>query len=169
MTDDIRIYYVNASELKPNERNARLHSGPDVETIKASIEQFGFLDPIGVWGKDNLIVEGHGRLEAAKLLGMEEVPIIRLDMLTDEQRRAYALAHNKTAELSKWDTGNLMAELDRLEDEYDMTAFGFSQTNLAAMDDLFGTDGENDDGDKPNDDNEPEQIQCPYCGMWFTP
>ena len=83
-------------------KNARKHADADVSTIVKSIEEFGFDDPIGIWGENNTIVEGHGRLIAAKKLGMKQVPVIRLDHLTDEQRRAYALAHNKTAEMSDW-------------------------------------------------------------------
>lgn len=90
-----------------------------------SIEEFGFNDPIGIWGPQNVIVEGHGRLMAAKKLGMKQVPCIRLDDLTDEQRRAYALAHNRTAELSVWDPDLLPLELEDLP-SYDMTEFGFA-------------------------------------------
>lgn len=118
----LQIQYVNINSISPYERNARAHGKDDVKAIKKSIEEFGFNDPIGVW--NNQIVEGHGRLLAAKELGMEQVPIIRLDELTDEQRKAYALAHNKTAELSDWDFDMLAAELQDLND-IDMSAFGF--------------------------------------------
>ena len=91
-----------------------------------SIKELGFNDPIGVWSDRNIIVEGHGRLEAAKRLGMKEVPCIRLDALTDEQRKAYGLAHNKTAELSEWDFDALNEELEELEGlDFDMSDFGF--------------------------------------------
>lgn len=126
--EELRIEYLPVDALKPYERNARKHAEADVEAIMRSIEEFGFDDPIGVWGKDNLIVEGHGRLEAAKQLAMETVPVIRLDHLTDEQRRAYALAHNKTAELSGWDFAALEEELNELEAEFDMADFGFIDT-----------------------------------------
>lgn len=127
---ELQIVYIPVDQLKPYERNARKHTPNDVEKIKASIEKFGFDDPIGIWGKKNIIVEGHGRLIAAKELGYEKVPCIRLDHLTDEQRRAYGLAHNKTAELSTWDFGKLEAELMDLSD-FGMSDFGFdfSATN----------------------------------------
>lgn len=118
----LQVEYVDINSISPYERNARAHGKDDVKAIKKSIEEFGFNDPIGVW--NNQIVEGHGRLLAAKELGMEQVPIIRLDELTDEQRKAYALAHNKTAELSDWDFDMLAAELQDLND-IDMSAFGF--------------------------------------------
>lgn len=120
----LEIEYIKIGNLKPYEKNARKHQKEDVETIKASIKEFGMCDPIGIWGKKNIIVEGHGRLMALKELGYEEVPCIRLDFLSDEQRRAYALAHNKTAEMSDWDFDLLDSELDNILD-IDMTEFGF--------------------------------------------
>lgn len=129
---DIRIDYLPTSSLKPYSKNARKHGKKDIAAIVQSIKEFGFNDPIGVWGDKNLIVEGHGRLQAAKRLGMETVPVIHLDHLTDEQRRAYTLAHNKTAELSDWDIGVLQDELDDIID-IDMSSFGF---DLDAIDEI---------------------------------
>ena len=116
---------IKIEDLTPYEKNARHHEPVDIDAIAKSIEAFGFRDPVGVWGPNNIIVEGHGRVMAAKQLGMTEVPCIRLDDMTDEQRRAYGLAHNKTAELSTWDAELLPLELEALP-TYDMTAFGFS-------------------------------------------
>ena len=120
---ELSIEYLPIDELKPYENNARKHAEKDISAIVASIEEFGFDDPIGIW-KDNVIIEGHGRLLAAKQLGMDKVPVIRLDHLTDEQRRAYALAHNKTAELSEWDFDIQSIELADIAD-IDMSVFGF--------------------------------------------
>lgn len=122
--DDLKIEYLPVTALKPYERNARKHRDLDVDAIVKSIEEFGFDDPICIWSADNLIVEGHGRLMAAKKLGIKTVPCIRLDHLTDEQRRAYALAHNKTAENSEWDFDILPEELESIVD-IDMSQFGF--------------------------------------------
>jgi hypothetical protein len=127
-TDTIKI-----EDLTPYERNARHHEPVDIDAIAKSIEAFGFRDPVGVWGPNNVIVEGHGRVMAAKQLGMTEVPCIRLDDLTDEQRRAYGLAHNKTAELSTWDAELLPLEVQDLP-TYDMTEFGF---NISRMGDAW--------------------------------
>ena len=121
---ELKIEYMALEKLKPYEKNARKHQEADLSTIKASITEFGMSDPIGVWGKDNIIVEGHGRYLACKELGIEKVPVIHLDHLTDEQRRAYALAHNKTAEMSEWDIDLLGEELDGILD-IDMSDFGF--------------------------------------------
>ena len=121
---ELKIEYMALDKLKPYEKNARKHQEADLSTIKASISEFGMSDPIGVWGKDNIIVEGHGRYLACKELGIDNVPVIHLDHLTDEQRRAYALAHNKTAEMSEWDFDLLGEELADILD-IDMSDFGF--------------------------------------------
>lgn len=119
----LQIEYLNVDDLVPYERNAREHHKEDVDMIVNSIKQFGFNDALGIW-HDNLVVEGHGRLLAAKKLGMKTVPCVRLDHLTDEERRAYALAHNKTAENSMWNLDFLGLELDEIKD-IDMMDFGF--------------------------------------------
>ena len=121
---ELKIEYMALDKLKPYEKNARKHQKADLSTIKASISEFGMSDPIGVWGKDNIIVEGHGRYLACKELGIDKVPVIHLDHLSDEQRRAYALAHNKTAEMSEWDFDLLGDELADILD-IDMSDFGF--------------------------------------------
>ena len=122
---------IKIEDLTPYEKNARHHEPVDIDAIAKSIDAFGFRDPVGVWGPNNIIVEGHGRVMAAKQLGLKEVPCIRLDDMTDEQRRAYGLAHNKTAELSTWDAELLPLELEALP-TYDMTAFGFSLDRIAS-------------------------------------
>ena len=121
---ELKIEYLTLDKLKPYEKNARKHQKADLSTIKASITEFGMSDPIGVWGNENIIVEGHGRYLACKELGIDEVPVIHLDHLTDEQRRAYTLAHNKTAEMSEWNFDLLGDELKDIFD-IDMSDFGF--------------------------------------------
>jgi hypothetical protein len=123
MESVLKIEYIPVSKLKPYEKNARKHEKASIEAIANSIQQFGFDDPVGIWG-ENFIVEGHGRVQAAKKLGMKEVPCIRLDHLNDEQRRAYAIAHNKTAEVSDWDYELLDLEINDLPD-FDFEDFGF--------------------------------------------
>lgn len=124
----LEIVYLPVEALEEYEGNARDHSEEDVAAIQRSIERFGFDDPIGIWSDHNVIVEGHGRLMAAKALGMKEVPCIRLDHMTDEERRAYGLAHNKTAELSRWNFGKLEMELSSLG-TFNMGDFGFGFSN----------------------------------------
>lgn len=110
----LKIEYIPIDKLKPYERNNKKHIDYDIDEIAKSIEKYGFNDPIGIW-KDNIIIEGHGRLEACKKLGITEVPCVRLDHLTDKQRREYAIMHNKTAELAEYDFDNLKLELDDLD------------------------------------------------------
>lgn len=113
--DNIKIEYLPIKELKPYERNQRKHADYDVSQIMVSIQKYGFNYPIGIWSDKNIIVEGHGRLAAAKKLHMKEVPVIRLDHLTDEQRKEYAIIHNKTAELSEWDFDLLAEDIPTLD------------------------------------------------------
>ena len=120
---NLKIEYVNINDLKKYHKNAKKHPKEQVKRIANSIKEFGMCDPIGVWGEDNLIIEGHGRLKALKKLGYKEAPIIRLDHLSEEQRKAYTLAHNKSAE-SEWDFEILAEELNSIVD-IDMMDFGF--------------------------------------------
>lgn len=158
---ELTIEYIDCDKLTPYEKNAREHTDEDVATIEASIENYGMCDPIGIWGENNIIVEGHGRLLALKKLGKTKAPCIRLDHLTDEQRREYALAHNKTAEMSKWNWDALEAELAELAliSETDMTKFGFIKNEEVNIDDFFE--------DAEPKEKEPKKIKCPHCGEWF--
>lgn len=120
---NLKIEYVNINDLKKYHKNAKKHPKEQVKRIVNSIKEFGMCDPIGVWGEDNLIIEGHGRLMALKKLGYKEAPIIRLDHLSEEQRKAYTLAHNKSVE-SEWNFEILAEELNSIVD-IDMMDFGF--------------------------------------------
>ena len=121
---ELKIEYLPIKALKPYEKNTRKHQKKDVDNIAKSIEKYGMCDAIGIWGEQNIIVEGHGRMLACKQLGITEVPCVRLDHLTDEQRREYAIAHNATAELSEWDLDILpdeLAELDLSDFDFDFS------------------------------------------------
>ena len=118
----MKIEMLKVKDLKPYKKNAKKHPKKQIERIANSIECFGMNDPIAIW-KDNVIISGHGRLEAMKQLGYAEVPCIRLDHLTDEERKAYTLAHNKVAE-SEWDYSILDDEINSIT-EFDMGDFGF--------------------------------------------
>ena len=111
----MQIETIAISKLKPYEKNAKLHSQEQIEQIKKSIEMYGNNDPIAVWGEDNTIVEGHGRYIALKQLGETTAEIIRLDHLTDEQRREYMLVHNKLTMNTDFDFDILAEELDDLD------------------------------------------------------
>ena len=118
----LKVEYLNINELKPYKNNAKIHTAEQIEQIKNSIQKFGMIDPVGIW-KDE-IVEGHGRLIACKELNITEVPIIRLDHLTDEERKAYTLAHNKLTMNTDFDIDILNDELDNILN-IDMSDFGF--------------------------------------------
>ena len=132
--EKLTIEYVPIGSVRPYKNNAKQHPREQIDQIKKSIEEFGMDDPIGIWHDE--IVEGHGRLIACQELGYEEIPIIRLDHLTDEERRAYTLAHNKLTMNSDFDIDILNDELMSFE-TIDMGAFGFDiSQNLDDLDDL---------------------------------
>lgn len=120
--DKLKIEYVDIESIKPYKNNAKLHPQEQIEQIKKSINEFGMDDPIAIW-KDE-IVEGHGRLIACKQLGIQEIPIIRLDHLTDEERKAYTLVHNKLTMNSDFNLEILEEELKSIEN-IDMESFDF--------------------------------------------
>ena len=133
---NLKITYMKADDLKAYANNAKEHPAEQIEQIKSSIEQFGFNDPIAIW-KNNEIIEGHGRLIAALELGIEKVPVISLDGLTDEQRKAYMLAHNKPTMNSGFNLDLLEMELSEIS-EVDMSAFGFDLSSLESGEDELG-------------------------------
>lgn len=119
----MEVIYLSTNELIPYEHNAKQHPDSQVKQIAASIKQFGFRQPIVV-DANNVVVIGHGRLLAAKELGLSEVPVVRADDLTEKQIKALRLADNKTNE-SGWDFTELEAELAELALDFDMSEFGF--------------------------------------------
>ena len=142
--------------LVPYERNARTHSPEQVAQIAASIQEFGFTNPILVDGKDGIIA-GHGRLAAAKDLGLTEVPVVVLDHLTPDQKRAYVLADNKLALNAGWDVDMLTAEMEALQEvKFDLSLLGWSADELSG---LLAPEVDELDGmpDLPSGDREPIQ------------
>lgn len=133
----LKVEYVKKEDLKTYVNNAKKHSAEQVEGIKKSIKKFGFNDPIAVW-KDNVIIEGHGRLLAVmEMDDIKEVPIIRLDDLTDKERKAYTIAHNKLAMNTGFDNDLLGEEIKSIMDEIDMTDFGFGDFELSVLTEDF--------------------------------
>ena len=119
----LKVEYIPVDDIQPYAGNAEIHTAEQIEQIKKSITEFGFNDPIAIY-KDGKIIEGHGRYIAAKELEMDKVPIIRLDDLTEEQRQAYILVHNKLTMNTGFDFDLLQLELDNIS-EIDMEQFGF--------------------------------------------
>jgi DNA modification methylase len=124
------IEIVERASLKPNSKNPRKHSPASTERLARSFDRFGVIDPIIV-DEDGLIVAGHGRWLAAGVRGLEEVPVIRISFMSEADRRAYAVAANRLAELSAWDEDLLAAELEFLfEQDYDLGVTGFDVSDL---------------------------------------
>jgi ParB-like chromosome segregation protein Spo0J len=129
---NLHVEYLAISDLKPNPRNARLHSEKQLHQIAASIHEFGFNVPVLI-DKGNVLIAGHGRVEAARKLGMETVPVLRIEHLTGEQKRAFALADNKIALNSDWDLEILrvdMKELSALDLNFDVEVTGFETAEI---------------------------------------
>jgi DNA modification methylase len=127
-----QIKMVSVELLIPYAKNARTHSDEQVAQIAGSIKEFGFNNPVLV-DADNSVIAGHGRLMAARKLGLKEVPVVKLEHLTESQRKAYVLADNRIALNSGWDTSMLTLELQDLKDEIDLSLLGFDADELDAM------------------------------------
>ena len=151
----MQIERLSVDKIKVYPNNAKLHPAYQIEQIKKSIQMYGNNDPIAVWGKDNVIVEGHGRFIALTELGYDEVEVIHLDHLTDQQRRQYMLIHNQTTMNSGWDDDLLRIELDDID--IDMTDFGFD------------LDEEDDEPIEVQEDDVPEKAKsrCKLGDLWI--
>ena len=143
----IDIFWIAIDKLTPNGRNARTHSRKQIRQIADSIAAFGFVIPI-VIDEDGVIIAGHGRYAAAKLLGLKEVPAIKVQGLSEAKRRALALADNKIAENAGWDRDILAVELPELAEilvveGLDVSITGFSPIEI----DQLAVDFEQDASD----------------------
>ncbi len=135
MPKSLVIQQIAPTELKPYARNARTHSPKQIAQIAASIGTFGFNNPVLI-DKNNVIIAGHGRVEAAKLLGLETVPVIRLEHLSEAEKRAYILADNRLAEKAGWDEEILAIELQNLIEldlDFDVAVTGFDMPEIDVL------------------------------------
>ena len=128
-----KIELWDLARLKPYENNAREHSVEQVAQIAASIVEFGFLNPILVDSNDG-IVAGHGRLSAAKELALDVVPVVVLDHLTENQKKAYILVDNKLAENATWNEELLAQEIIKLNlQDFDLNILGWTDEEIKAL------------------------------------
>lgn len=141
----MKIEKISIDKIKPYENNAKLHPPEQIEQIKKSIKEFGNNDPIAI-DENGVIIEGHGRYEALKELGFKEIEVIRLSHLSDEQKKAYSLIHNKLTMNTDFDYNILDSELAYIN-EIDMSVFGFE---LSISDEDFDTEFSLTDDEKPS-------------------
>ena len=133
---------INVNELVPYVNNARTHSAEQINKIRASLREFGFVNPV-IIDRDKNVIAGHGRLAAAKAEGFDEVPCVFIDDMTEAQKKAYILADNRMALDAGWDDDLLKVEMESLQDMgFDLGLTGFDESEIA---DLFDIDAEGED------------------------
>jgi DNA modification methylase len=151
-----RIEYISIDRLIPYSKNSRTHDDAQVAQIAASIKEFGWTNPILVDGTKGVIA-GHGRLLAARKLGMDKVPTIELKDMTETQKKAYVIADNRIALNSGWDTSMLSLELQELKDDIDLSLLGFDPNELdALLNPIEETEGLTDEDAVPDVPDEPK-------------
>ena len=151
------------SELIPYARNSRTHSDEQVAQIAASIKEFGFMTPI-IISKDNTIIAGHGRILAARKLGLEIVPCLMAEHLTEAQIKAYVIADNKLSENAGWDNEMLKVEIEDLKGlDFDVDILGFSDKELSK---LFDENKETEDDDFDINKALDEKAFVEYGDIW---
>ena len=139
------VQQVSISKIKPYQNNAKIHGPEQIRKIADSIQEFGFLNPV-LLDDENGLLAGHGRVEAAKLLGMDTVPALYATGLSEAQKRAYIIAYNRLGELAQWDMGLISQELADLRDEgFDIDITGFDVDDILFTDE---TDLESKDKDE---------------------
>ena len=163
----LEVAYVATTDLIPYANNPRTHSEQQVAQVAASIQEFGFNNPILI-DEHNSIIAGHGRLAAAQKLDMNTVPTILLEGLSEAQRKAYVIADNKLTENGGWDYDLLAVEIDRLKEldvNVDLTGFSIEELQVITQEVDFEPAGEDEQGKL--DELDPKWIDCPHCGKEF--
>lgn len=161
----MEVKKVSVSKLKPWPGNPRVHS-EELSMLVKSVEHYGWTNPILVQAGTDRIIAGHGRLEAAKALGLQEVPVIYLD-LDDRDADAYTIADNRLTELSTWDRGALKDLLESLDTgEFDMELTGFDEAALEEL--MTAAVPEVPEATAPMP-TEPKEVECPNCHELFDP
>ena len=158
----LEIIFRKTSDLIPYAKNSRTHSNDQILQIASSIKEFGFTNPVLIDSKCGIIA-GHGRIMAARKLGIELIPTVELSHLTETQKRAYIIADNKMALNAGWDLDILRNEFEFFESvDFDTSLTGFSLDEIKIN---FAPGLEDDQGKL--DQLEPKFISCPNCGKEF--
>lgn len=130
---ELKIEYLNIDDLKHYANNSKIHTNEQIEHIANSIKEFGFNDPVGIAGKENIVLEGNGRIEAAKMLGITKLPCVRLDHMTKKEQQAYIIAHNSTNLETGFDDKVLLQELKDLQNCYDFSQLGLNKNEILKL------------------------------------
>jgi ParB-like chromosome segregation protein Spo0J len=166
MNKKLQLTYLKTADLLPYAGNSRTHSDEQVNQIAASIKEFGFAAPVCV--AEGTILAGHGRVQAARKLGMEEIPTVDLSHLTPAQRRQYVVADNKLALNAGWDEDVLAAEIALMKEEGSgLDVLGFTAEELAEIETEVDFPAGTQDDQGKLDEKTP--IECPHCHKFFTP
>jgi len=155
----------SVGDLLPYERNARMHSDLQIMKLGESIREFGFTNPVLITNAGKIIA-GHGRLEAAKKIGLDEIPCICLDHLDENQVKAYTIADNQLPNMATWDFDVLSVEIDELrEDGFDLFSLGFTKEEL---DEMTGSPDEPFEEEEEKKKPESDTTICPKCHHEFV-
>tara|TARA_R100000734_G_scaffold12493_1_gene9252 strand:+ start:10343 stop:10861 length:519 start_codon:yes stop_codon:yes gene_type:complete len=167
------ILNVELSKLVPYEKNSRTHTQEQIEQIASSIQEFGFTNPVLI-DENNSVLAGHGRVKAAELLELNDVPTLKVTGLSDKQKRAYVIADNKLALNATWNDDILQTELqDLFNSDFDLSILGLNENEINS----FLGDSLNDISDEKDfvgaeeitlDDIDNFAHECPRCGFNFN-
>jgi hypothetical protein len=175
MVDKLKIEMVNIEDLAEYENNAKLHPDYQIEQIANSIKKFGFNDPIAI-DSENVIIEGHGRLKAAKILGLKKVPVIKLSHLTEAEKKAYIVAHNKLTTATGYNDIKLSEDLRSIvetEPDIDLESMGIDISFLIKIEKSVDISEFMDSTKERKEDQEKAKKAesfkiCPHCGKKIT-
>jgi len=162
----LKLESIAIEKLIPYARNSRTHSDDQVAQIAASIKEFGFTNPVLI-DKEDGIIAGHGRVMAARKLGLKDIPCLRLGHLSETQKRAYVIADNKLALNAGWDHELLKSEIKELDGKFQLETIGFSTFEIGDILGLNEIDQKRTTGEiNTNEFN--MDHKCPKCGFEFN-
>ena len=170
-SETFKLEWLPLDEVIPYTRNAKQHPPEQIDQIASSIQAFGFNDPVAV-DENRIIIEGHGRHLAARKLGLEKIPVIRLEHLTGAQKTAYILAHNKLCLNTGWDLEMLRIEFEALREldfeDLSLTGFRvFELDNLLKLSFIPESEPELEATVSDEDPNDRQHVTCPHCQESF--